>query len=161
MSSLFDGLSLGGQQQPAPAAALPIFPEASPGADAFPAPIASPAAPSTNPFEGLGLPTATAVAPPPYSPAAGVTAAALSTAPDPVASVAAPPAYSAAAEYGGAAAVSAPSPTATVQAAPATEPEPPLERLRKARMMLSEGLIEQAEFDEVKKTCLAQLKGGL
>ena len=76
-------------------------------------------------------------------------------APAAAAAAAPPPAYSAASEYGDA------SPATGDQTAPATEPEPPLERLRKARMMLSEGLIEQAEFDEVKKTCLAQLKGGL
>lgn len=38
-------------------------------------------------------------------------------------------------------------------------PEAPLDRLRKAKELLNEGLIEQAEFDEIKKVVLLQLKG--
>ena len=34
-----------------------------------------------------------------------------------------------------------------------------IERLREAKMMLQEGFIEQAEFDEVKAAVLAQMKG--
>ena len=34
-----------------------------------------------------------------------------------------------------------------------------IERLREAKMMLQEGFIEQAEFDEVKSAVLAQMKG--
>ena len=37
-------------------------------------------------------------------------------------------------------------------------PAPPLERLRKARMLLAEGLIDQNEFNEVKQAVLAELK---
>ena len=50
-------------------------------------------------------------------------------------------------------------PAAAVPVAVPTQQEPPLERLRKARMLLAEGLIEQSEFDEIKVVVLAQLKG--
>ena len=58
---------------------------------------------------------------------------------------------------------SPPAPVATpvvaIAAPVAAAPEAPLERLRKARMLLAEGLIEQNEFDEIKIAVLAQLKG--
>ena len=38
--------------------------------------------------------------------------------------------------------------------------EKPLDRLRKAKGLLNEGLIEQAEYDEIKRVVMAQLKGG-
>ena len=37
--------------------------------------------------------------------------------------------------------------------------EKPLDRLRKAKELLNEGLIEQEEYDEIKKVVMAQLKG--
>ena len=58
------------------------------------------------------------------------------------------------------AAPQAPTPALTLApTSEATAPEPPLERLRKARMLLAEGLIEQNEFDQIKVAVLAQLKG--
>lgn len=42
---------------------------------------------------------------------------------------------------------------------PAPTVEAPLDRLRKAKALLSEGLIEQDEFDDIKRIVLAQLKG--
>jgi hypothetical protein len=55
--------------------------------------------------------------------------------------------------------VTTPVTSTSVSAPVTTVQEPPLERLRKARMLLAEGLIEQSEFDEIKVAVLAQLKG--
>lgn len=41
----------------------------------------------------------------------------------------------------------------------ASTPEAPLDRLRKAKELLDEGLIDQQEFDELKRVVLLQLKG--
>merc|ERR1712167_544037 len=45
------------------------------------------------------------------------------------------------------------------QQQPSVAAEKPLDRLRKAKGLLNEGLIEQAEYDEIKKVVMAQLKG--
>merc|ERR1711871_50313 len=49
--------------------------------------------------------------------------------------------------------------TSTQAGAKPSAPETPLDRLRKAKELLNEGLIEQAEFDEIKRVVLLQLKG--
>ena len=106
------------------------------------APVEVPTASNaTNPFDGFGaLPTYDEAAP------------AASPASCPAASPAAPQAPVIAPTF-------TPAPVSKAATPEAVTPEAPLERLRKARVLLAEGLIEQNEFDEIKVAVLAQLKG--